>query len=269
MTIYPKLTETVAFDDLSEEISSPVGKRKRETTSNQSSSVRPKSGASIERASEGKAEKSRKSAENSGSIDCDKITTSPLPLAEHTRVIGKSSLEKCSTEVATKSAVNLAPNSTKIVKSYYPSIHHDFTHLSTTDQHPITTSLHKDTLVKLVTDVCRTEVAGLQYYSDQNKGREAVVSFLCEILSKLPAEVAASVDDSTIFSPELTAEEERERESLEEQLNELKVQSSELLKFENDITEFGTRYNSWVHGTSEHGKTGRTADSHKVAPREF
>lgn len=184
-------------------------------------------------------------------------------------MIGKSSPEKRSTEAATKSVVNLAPNSTKIVKSYYPSIHHDFAQLGTTDQDPIATSLRKDTLMKLVTNICQTEISGLQHYSDQNKGREAVISFLCEILSKLPAEVAASVDDSTIFSPELTAEEERERESLEEQLNELKMQSSELLKFENDITEFGTRYNSWIHGASGQGKTDSTAESHKVAPHEY
>lgn len=263
------LTETVAFDDLSEEISSPVGKRRRETTSNRSSNVGHKSSAFTEGVSEGKAQKSREYFDKLGPVDCEKAKNSPLPLTKHTRVISKSSPEKCSIEAASKSEVNLAPNSTKIIKSYYPSIYHDFAQLGTTDQHPVATLLHKDTLVKLVTDVCQTEISGLQHYSGQNKGREAVISFLSEILSKLPMDVAESVDISTIFFPELTAEEERERVSLEEHLDELKMQSLELLKYENDITEFGTRYNSWVHGASDHGKTDRTAVSHKVALHQY
>lgn len=118
--------------------------------------------------------------------------------------------------------------------------------------------------MKLVTHVCQTEVSGLQHYSIENEGREFVISFLIEILSRLPAEVAASVDGSSIFFPELTVEEERERELLQKDLDELNKQSLELVKFENDIVEFGTRYHSWINGASEHGKADRTVVSQKV-----
>lgn len=139
----------------------------------------------------------------------------------------------------------------KALKAYYPRIPYS-SHLSEALKEISNLDLsHKDVLLQVIQKICDDESVGLQEYSNENVGRESIISFLQEVLQQLPDAVFAATDHGIHYSPEILPDEKQEIESLTKTLAGLKSQSDALDKLVNNISELGPLYKIWIHGAPE------------------
>ena len=133
-----------------------------------------------------------------------------------------------------------------ISKAYYPKIVNSVSSFFDVNE----SRSHLDLLDHFFQDICKVESLGLQLYSTQNPGREAIISVLIEFLAKLPEAVNRKLtmicDEDQVFHPELTQTEKEEQRILQTQLEILKKKSLLLDSYENNIKQFGIDYNLWI-----------------------
>ena len=103
-------------------------------------------------------------------------------------------------------------------------------------------------LLQVIRKVCHEEASGLQEYSNGNVGRESIISFLQDVLDKLPDAVFAATDQGIHYSPEILSDEKLEIESMTNTLAGLRARSDALDKLVNNISELGPLYKIWIHG---------------------
>lgn len=239
------ILETVAFDDLDEEICSPVAKRKRELPAAvlpESKEISPRRNAPVM-----KRARSR----------------SPPKTADSVSLLGKALSPRSTSTVATgvdseaqpisptSSSMKIKTMSKGLMKAYYPKIDFDTSQSAAVELASNSSSSHREILIKLVDEICRNESIGLHNYGNDNKGRESIISSLQDILSHLPDEIASAVENSATFSPELTTDEKEEILQLEKTLADLEEQHLQLGKFEANISDLAAKYNMWVDGAPD------------------
>lgn len=249
------IVETVAFDDLEEEICSPVAKRKREVSTAvqvESANISPKKILSV-----GKKARSRSPPKTVDSLSTvEKRLSSPQISSMQPEVDGETQPIS-----AKSSSVKLKSTTSGVMKAYYPKIDYDISQSAAVEQALNSSSSHKKVLINLVQEICLNESAGLRNYGKDNTGRESIISSLQDILSCLPDEIASAVEDSATFSPELTTDEKEEILSLQRTLADLEGQYSQLGKFEANISDLGAKYNIWVDGAPDSGASARATAS--------
>lgn len=226
------VVETVAFEDLDEELTSPVGKRRV----SMSPKKRSRSTNDITVESTDQTEKDIQ------------ITKQP---AARTGTIHRTERKK-----PDKLSPNLVADldseaNSKVLKAYYPRIPYS-SYLSEAIKEISSLDIsHKDILLQVIRKICHEESTGLQEYSNENVGREAIISFLQDVLNQLPDAVFAATDQGIHYSPELLSDEQAEIESLAVTLSGLKARSAALDKLVNNISELGPLYNIWIQGAPE------------------
>lgn len=249
------IAETVAFDDLEEEICSPVAKRKREV----SCAVQSESANSSPNKNASDIKKSR----SQSPPKIEKALSSPKTSSMQTDIDGETQPIS-----AKSSSVKLM--SSGVIKAYYPKIDYDASQSAAFEQSSNSSSSHKEILIKLVQEICQNESTGLQNYGNDNVGRESMISSLRDILSCLPDEVANAVENSATFSPELTNDEKEEISLLQRTLADLEGQYSQLGKFEANISDLGAKYKIWVDGVPDLGASAHgTASIQHVRSRQY
>ena len=223
---------TVAFEDLDEELTSPVGKRRV--------SMSPK-------------KRSRSNNENTveSSDQTEKeIQITKQPAARTGTIHRAERKEPDELNPYLMADLDSEANS-KVLKAYYPRIPYS-TYLSEVIKEISSLDIsHKDVLLQVIRKICHEESSGLQEYSNANVGRESVISFLQDVLNQLPDAVFAATDQGIHYSPELLSDEKTEIESLAKMLAGLKARSAALDKLANNISELGPLYNIWIHGAPE------------------
>ena len=106
---------------------------------------------------------------------------------------------------------------------------------------------HKTMLLQLVEEICAVESEGLKEYSEsEHGGRDGIIESLRSVLADLPKRVAEEVADDVVCLPELTSVERSEVEVLEATLATLKEKSTELARYEGDVSELGQAFDMWL-----------------------
>ena len=100
----------------------------------------------------------------------------------------------------------------------------------------------------LIEDICAIESTGLKEYAVADKGREAIITSLRDVLAELPDQTSANVSDDTIFMPELNSTEREDLGKREQTFAALRDQSAQLLKYEKDIAILGEDFDLWMDG---------------------
>ena len=262
-----KILEIVAFDDLNEEISSPVGKKRKPANENirlEENSRRDTdhvaATVTVMLHSPTKSNATPRSPEKAASSSSRKMSrTETSPLANSKRATKQTKVDVITVE-ETKASV---------IKAYYPKIDYDPLDSFVIGKYQDPDMSHKDTLVKLVENICANECAGLKQYSDENNGRKSIIVYLQNILTRLPAEIANATSDSIIFSPELSGDEKYEIESLEQTVATLRQQSLALEKYDTDISELGKKYDMWIDGVPQNIAAASSGSVEKVTLIEF
>lgn len=224
--------ETVAFEDLDEELTSPVGK----TRVSMSPKKRGRSTNEITVESSDQTEK------------VIQITKQPAARTGTMHRTERKEPEKLSPNLVAE--LDTEANS-KVLKAYYPRIPYS-SYLSEAIKEISSLDMsHKDALLQVMRIICHEESCGLQEYSNENVGRESIISFLQDVLNQLPDAVFVATDEGIHYSPELLSDEKTEIESLAKTLAGLKARSAALDKLVNNITELGPLYNIWIQGAPE------------------
>jgi hypothetical protein len=224
--------ETVAFEDLDEELTSPVGKRRVSTSPKKRSRSNNENTVESSDQTEKEIQIKKQPAARTGAIhraerkEPDKL--SPILVAD----LGSEA-------------------NSKVLKAYYPRIPYS-SYLSEAIKEISSLDIsHKDVLLQVIRKICHEESSGLQEYSNENVGRESIISFLQDVLNQLPDAVFAATDQGIHYSPELLSDEKTEIESLAKTLAGLKARSAALDKLVNNISELGPLYNIWIQGAPE------------------
>lgn len=224
--------ETVAFEDLDEELTSPVGKRRVSTSPKKRSRSNNENTVESSDQTEKEIQIKKQPAARTGAIhraerkEPDKL--SPILVAD----LGSEA-------------------NSKVLKAYYPRIPYS-SYLSEAIKEISSLDIsHKDVLLQVIRKICHEESSGLQEYSNENVGRESIISFLQDVLNQLPDAVFAATDQGIHYSPELLSDEKTEIESLAKTLAGLKARSAALDKLVNNISELGPLYNIWIQGALE------------------
>ena len=284
MPLFP--TEIVSFDELDEEKSSPVGKKRRlpvnSTEIADLDDYDRKNGRHMEADELPASHSSTVDNKSNPMISKSPTSSSSRKISRTDSVYNKQSIADVSAESDLKRKNDVKKNDvaddiandeakSNTLKAYYPKINYD---PSLSD---VIKSLgnengditHKEILMKLISEICGIESSGLKEYSDENKGRETLIAALQDLLLRLHDDVAAAVMDTVVFTPELTTDEKMEVESLERTLAALKQHSLALQRYETDISEVGKKYNIWMNGADAFDATHFSSSSQQVRLTNF